>query len=136
MGMIKQPDSVEVSGTTDPLAALLSESYFDAEAGQRIDVATRALVISKSLAGNEAEIVAGLGFGRRLAVISDPATFGVLGHRVEKALAGRFEITSIVLPVRPEPDGPGTGPPAPGHVADEQGRVLQFAFSDRQRLSP
>jgi glycerol-1-phosphate dehydrogenase [NAD(P)+] len=104
MKMTELPQSVEVSAAADPLAALLSGDYFDAGTGQRVGVETRALVIRRSLAGSEAEIVAGLGFGRRLAVVSDPATFGVLGQRVEKALAGHFDIDSVVLPAGPEPD--------------------------------
>ena len=54
------------------------------------------LAIEPSLAGREAELVAPLGLGDRIAVVSDANTHPILGQRVERALEGRAKVTSIV----------------------------------------
>ena len=84
-----------VSG--DPLEQLLRGIYPDPQTSEAVGVRTRGLVIADSLAGMEAELIAGLGFGKKLAVVSDPTTHRVLGARVEAALAGRHTIQSLVL---------------------------------------
>ena len=88
----------------DPLVRLLEGRYTDTENGASVAVATRSLVIADTIAGSEADLVAGLDFGRRLAVISDPATSQVLGARVEAALKTRHDIASLVLPANPHAD--------------------------------
>lgn len=90
--------------TADPLAALLRGEYLDSETGTAVGVQTRALAIENSLAGSEAELVAGLGFGRTLAVVSDRITHEVLGGRIERALDGRHRVQSIVLDRDVHPD--------------------------------
>lgn len=94
---------------TDPIRALLDGSYVDTETGARVGVETRALVVADTLAGAEADLVGGLDFGRRLAVVSDPTTQAVLGARVEAALKRRFDVQSIVLPDNPYPDDETVG---------------------------
>ncbi|MBP7002942.1 iron-containing alcohol dehydrogenase [Amaricoccus sp.] len=84
--------------------ALLRGTYVDRETGERIGVATRSLAIERSLDGMEAELVRGLGFGRRVAVVSDPTTHEVLGARVERAIAGAHEVRSVVLEAGVHPD--------------------------------
>ena len=88
----------------DPIQSLLDGTYVDAETGKTVSIATRSLVVADTLAGTEAELVAALGFGRKLAVISDPTTRSVLGARVETALAGKSDVQSIVLSDNPYPD--------------------------------
>ena len=88
----------------DPIQALLGGRYLDKETGTAVGIETRSLIIEDSLAGSEAELVADLGFGGTLAIISDPTTQDVLGARVESALRGRFHIQSLVLPAAPYPD--------------------------------
>lgn len=88
-----------IAATVDPLVALLNGTYADRQTGRRIGVETRSLVIEPSLAGSEVELVKGLGFGRSVAVLSDPNTHGVLGARIESALAGSFGVESLILPV-------------------------------------
>ena len=88
----------------DPIQALLGGRYRDEETGTAVGIETRSLIIEDSLAGSEAELVADLGFGGTLAIISDPTTQDVLGARVESALRGRFHIQSLVLPAAPYPD--------------------------------
>src|SRR5262249_57360166 len=60
--------------------------------------------IEPSLDGAEAELVAALGLGPNLAVISDVDTHAALGHRVERALGAQFSVQSIVLGHRPHAD--------------------------------
>ena len=89
---------------TDPIEALLGGRYRDPDTGANVGVKTRALVIEDSLAGSEAELVARLGFGKTLAVLSDPDTHAALGARIERALGSRFAILPLQLPNCPEPD--------------------------------
>lgn len=88
----------------DPIEALLDGRYRDPDTGAKVGVKTRALVIEDSLAGSEAELVARLGFGKTLAVLSDPDTHAAFGARVERALGSRFTILPIQLPRGTEPD--------------------------------
>jgi len=69
-----------------------------------VGVSTRLLAIRSSLEGSEGELVAALGFERKIAVVSDETTHRVLGQRIEDALSGRFSVQSVVLPAAPHPD--------------------------------
>lgn len=102
--MAESGDGRGTAATGDPLTALLAGTYVDSQTGRQIGVGTRSLVIEPSLAGYEAELVTGLGLDRRLAVLSDPNTHAVLGQRIERALAGRFSVESLVLAANPQPD--------------------------------
>ena len=88
----------------DMIEQLVEGSLPDPDGGSALRVATRSVVIAPSLQGSEADIVAPLELGRHLAVVSDSITHGLLGARVERALASLGRITSIVLPGRPHPD--------------------------------
>jgi glycerol-1-phosphate dehydrogenase [NAD(P)+] len=88
----------------DPIALLLAGGYPDPETGERLAAASRAVVIADSLEGREVELVAGLGLGRRLAVIVDPDTDAALGRRVARALASRFAVQRVVLGAAPHAD--------------------------------
>lgn len=83
---------------------LLAGTYVDPDTGEKVGVATRSLVTRASLAGSEGELVAGLGFGKRVAVVSDRTTHAVMGRRVERAIAGRHAVQSVVFPHPPHPD--------------------------------
>lgn len=89
---------------SDPIAALVAGSYLDSETGERVGIRTRSIAIEESLAGSEADLVAGLGFSGRIAVISDPTTYAVLGERIERALAGQFAVAGVRLPDAPAAD--------------------------------
>jgi len=82
----------------DPLAQLLQGTWIDPDSGQSTGVAISAIAIQKSLRGHEADCVAALGFGPRLAVVSDAITHEVLGARVEDALRSLARIESVRLP--------------------------------------
>ena len=90
--------------TQSLIDALLAGTLPDPDGGVPLRVATRAVAIAPSLAGGEAEMVRPLALGRRLAVISDSTTHGILGARVERALDSLGAVDSIVLSGRPHPD--------------------------------
>jgi glycerol-1-phosphate dehydrogenase [NAD(P)+] len=84
--------------------ALLAGTLPDPDGGAPLRVATKAVAIASSLKGDEADLVRPLGLGRRLAVISDSTTHGILGARVERALDSIASVDSIVLPGQPHPN--------------------------------
>lgn len=88
----------------DVIDRLVAGTYADPDGGGPLRVETRAVVIARSLAGMEADIVRPLALGRRLAVVSDPTTHAILGKRVERALLGLGEVASVVLPEHPHAD--------------------------------
>ena len=88
----------------DPIALLLAGQYPDPDTGELLAAESRAVVIEDSLAGYEDELIAALGAGRHVAVLSDHTTHDVLGARVERALAARFTVQSIVLDAKPVAD--------------------------------
>jgi glycerol-1-phosphate dehydrogenase [NAD(P)+] len=88
----------------DVLDRLIAGTYPDPDGGPPLRVETRAVAIAKSLAGAEADLVRPLSLGRRLAVVSDPATHAIMGARVERSLAGLGEVKSVVLPEQPHAD--------------------------------
>lgn len=91
--------------TQDILAQIVSGAYPDPDGGAPLQVATRSVMVARSLAGVEGELVMKLGLGHRLAVVSDRTTHDILGARVERALAAKGEVVSVILPNRPHPDG-------------------------------
>ncbi len=103
-GTTNSGDGQAVLKKTDKIEQLLAGAYRDPESGEAIEVATKSLVIAQSLEGMEADLVAGLGFGPTLAVVSDETTHEVLGARVERALSGRHRVISVVLPKGVHPD--------------------------------
>ncbi len=88
----------------DPLEQLLRGAWRDPDRGLPIAMPLRAVAIERSLAGVEAELVAPLGLGRSLAVVSDTTTRTVLGGRVERALAPLGRILPVVLEPAPHAD--------------------------------
>ena len=83
---------------------LLAGNLPDPDGGPPLSVPTRSVVIADSLAGAEDGLVADLGFGGTLAVVSDETTREVLGARVERALAAISRVLPVVLPGRPHAD--------------------------------
>jgi glycerol-1-phosphate dehydrogenase [NAD(P)+] len=76
---------------------LIAGRWRDPTTGRFVRVETRAVVIERSLDGGEAELVAPLQLGRRLAVIGDRNTFDALGDRIARALGKIATIDSVVL---------------------------------------
>jgi glycerol-1-phosphate dehydrogenase [NAD(P)+] len=81
----------------DLIADLVGGRWRDPATGQPVRIATRSIVIERSLDGAEAGLVRALGLGQRLAVISDQSTFDALGRRVERALGKIAAVQGIVL---------------------------------------
>ena len=67
------------------------------ETGKPGTVPYKMVVIEERLDGAEADLVSRLGFGGRLAVVSDENTHGVMGARVESALKKIATVDSVVL---------------------------------------
>ena len=88
----------------DALATLLRGGWRDPEGGAPITVPALSVAIERSLAGREADLVAPLRLGRRIAVVSDDTTHQVLGRRVESALSALTPIVPIVLDAQPHAD--------------------------------
>ena len=86
--------------------ALLRGEWIDPDDGAAIGVGIDAIVIERSLAGEEAGHVAALRLGRRLAIVSDAVTHHILGARIERALRTIAHVDSVVLPAHPHADVP------------------------------
>jgi glycerol-1-phosphate dehydrogenase [NAD(P)+] len=76
---------------------LIAGRWRDPTTGRPVRIETRAIVIERSLDGVEAELIAPLALGPRLAVVSDRNTFDALGARVARALARIAAVESVVL---------------------------------------
>ena len=87
-----------VAAPHDPLAEVLGGEWIDPDSGMATGVDIAAIRIVDDLRGQEAACIAALGFGRRLAVVSDANTHEVLGERIVRALGSLAQIDSIVLP--------------------------------------
>jgi glycerol-1-phosphate dehydrogenase [NAD(P)+] len=92
-------------GPPNTLDQLLRGDWPDPDGGPPIRVPVQAVAIERSLAGVEADLVAPLRLGRRVALVSDATTRVVLGERVERALASLASIMPVVLDGRPHADG-------------------------------
>ena len=79
------------------IEALIAGRWRDPTSGRPVRIDTRAIVIEPSLEGGEAELIAPLALGQRLAVVSDRNTFDALGRRVARSLAAIAAVDSVVL---------------------------------------
>ena len=92
--------------SADAIRALLEGRYPDPDGPGMLAVPTRSVVIAPGLSGDAASLVAPLGLGRRLAVVSDATTHGILGAGVERALGATADVAGLVLPARVHADLP------------------------------
>jgi glycerol-1-phosphate dehydrogenase [NAD(P)+] len=88
----------------DPITLLLEGRYPDPQTGELLRADSRAIAIEDSLEGREVELLAGLGLGKKLALIADERTYAALGARVERALASRHDIQRMVAGGTVHPD--------------------------------
>jgi len=88
----------------DTLGQLLRGEWPNPDGGPPISVPVLAVAIERSLSGFEADLVAPLRLGNRIAVVSDGTTHVVLGERVERALAHLGAIVPVVLDGQPHAD--------------------------------
>jgi glycerol-1-phosphate dehydrogenase [NAD(P)+] len=89
---------------SDALDLLLRGAWPDPDGGAPLGVPVRTVVIETSLSGRAADLVAPLGLGRRLAVVSDTVTHAVLGARVERELAALGVVLPVLLGGQPHAD--------------------------------
>src|SRR3954468_12992678 len=80
----------------DPIALLLEGRYPDPQTGEPLRADARAIAIETSLEGREADLLAGLGLGKKLALIADDNTYAALGARVERTLAASYNVQRMV----------------------------------------
>ena len=93
-----------ISAASDTLGQLLRGEWPDPDGGVPVGVPVQSIAIERSLAGQEADLVAPLRLGRRLAVVSDSTTRIVLGDRIERALAKLAVVDVVVLDGSPHAD--------------------------------
>lgn len=86
------------------LDRLLRGTLPDPDGAGQLSVPTRAVILSRSLAGREAALIEELRLGRRLLVVSDPTTYDILGRRLAAVLAPHFHLAECVLPAHPHAD--------------------------------
>jgi glycerol-1-phosphate dehydrogenase [NAD(P)+] len=70
----------------------------DPETGKPASLPFEAIELAETTQGREAELLAPLKLGKRLAVVSDVNTVEVMGRRVARALAADATVDEIVLP--------------------------------------
>ena len=76
---------------------LIAGRWRDPTTGRAVRLGIRAVAIEPTLDGGEADLVAPLALGRRLAVVADRNTFDALGRRVARALRRIATIEEVVL---------------------------------------
>lgn len=83
---------------------VVAGNWADPETGKRASVPFETILLEESLDGGEADVLAPLKLGRRLAVVSDTNTVEAMGRRVGKHLKALGAIEEIVLPANIECD--------------------------------
>lgn len=78
----------------------------DPETGQSATVPFEKIELAEDLDGGEADVLASLKLGKRLAVVSDVNTHEAMGRRVAKALKSLGTIDEVVLPGNTHCDEP------------------------------
>lgn len=76
---------------------LLAGRWRDPDTGEKPRFPIAAIAIEPSLDGREAELIAPLRLGTRLAVVGDPRTWEALGRRVQRALKKIARVDGVVL---------------------------------------
>lgn len=76
---------------------LLGECWREPASGRAVRLPIRRVAIEPSLDGGEADLIAPLALGSRLALLSDPNTWEALGRRVARALASIATVDSVVV---------------------------------------
>lgn len=72
--------------------------WLDPETGKAAKLPFKAIELVEATEGREADMIAPLGLGRRLAVVSDVNTVEILGRRVARALRSLASVDEVVLP--------------------------------------
>ena len=99
-------ESVESYGGV--VESLVAGDWRHPRSGERVEVPVDDIVIARTLDGLEADLVAPLFGGRKLAVVTDAFTYEVLGRRVAKALKALGSVEAYVWP-EPSPEASAIG---------------------------
>jgi glycerol-1-phosphate dehydrogenase [NAD(P)+] len=84
-------------GSGSLIGDLIAGRWRDPESGRAVRLGIRAIAIEPTLDGGEADLIAPLALGRRLALVGDSNTFDALGRRVARALARIATVDQVVL---------------------------------------
>ena len=97
-------NDANTAGGGEMLARLLRGEWRDPDTGSLVDAPAVAVSIEPSLAGREAQLVAALALGDRIAVVSDDSTHAVLGARVACALSQIALVETVTIGRNPHAD--------------------------------
>lgn len=84
-------------GWTALIDDILAGRWTNPETGLAVQVPYEKIVISETLAGQEAGLVRDLKLGHRLAVVADHATFAAMGARIVSALETLGPVEQVIL---------------------------------------
>ncbi len=90
--------------TDRTLERLLAGKFADADGGGLLSVATRKIVIEKSIAADPASCLSDVAIDGKVAVVDDPTTHEILGARLIRALSGRRHVAHVRLGDLPHAD--------------------------------
>jgi glycerol-1-phosphate dehydrogenase [NAD(P)+] len=88
----------EVTNWNALIEDVVAGRWRDPETGEAASLPFERIELAETMDGREADLVAPLGLGRRIAIVSDVNTFDVMGGRVAKALRSLGHVDEIVLP--------------------------------------
>lgn len=91
--------------STDSIQLLIDGRYPDPDSGELLHVPIRSIVIEDTVAGHEPDLVREAGLSGRLAVVSDPRTYEVMGEQVIRSLSASNPVETVSLEAHPHADG-------------------------------
>jgi glycerol-1-phosphate dehydrogenase [NAD(P)+] len=86
------------------LAGVCAGTWLDPDDGRPLAAPPLRVTIARGVVARSRELVAELGLGARLAIVSDRTTHALAGAAIERALAGAVAVTPIVLDADVEAD--------------------------------
>src|SRR5579871_2370480 len=88
---------IKAGGWTALIDDIVAGRWVNPETGEVARVPYERIVIAENLAGREAELVADLRLGHKLAVVADPRTFEAMGARVAEALRALGPADTVIM---------------------------------------
>ncbi|MCO5063292.1 MAG: sn-glycerol-1-phosphate dehydrogenase [Rhizobiaceae bacterium] len=90
-------DGVPAGGWTELIDDIVDGHWTNPETGQAATVPYERIVIEESLDGAEADLIASLNLGKRLALVADHTTWDAMGSRVARAIGKICSIEAVIL---------------------------------------
>jgi glycerol-1-phosphate dehydrogenase [NAD(P)+] len=84
-------------GWTTLIDEIVHGKWTNPETGRLATVPYESIVIEENLDGSEADLVAALKLGKKLALVADQTTYEAMGARVEKALKKLGPVETVIL---------------------------------------